>query len=111
MFSDDRPMHIARVRHNDIAGTQLGRHQRMHRGRGRMDPLQLLRSLDLFSAQRPRHRDVSVGDLFGHPVVVGKMYHFELRKILLQLLGKPLRRLPKSEMVMDRDEKFHEGSN
>ena len=57
-----RSMNIARIGHEDVAGAQLGRYKLMHRrGRG-MDPAQLLCGFDLLSAQRPRDRDVCVGN-------------------------------------------------
>jgi hypothetical protein len=75
-----------------------------------VDPLQLFGGIDLLSAERPCDCAIGIGDLFRHPVIVGKVYDFELRKIVPQARGKPLWRLPKSKAVMECDEKFHSTS-
>ena len=82
--------------------------RRVHRCRRRVDPLQLFGGFDLLATQRPGDRDIGIGDLVRHPVVVGEVYHFELRKIAPQALGEPLRRLPESKAVMEGDEELHE---
>src|ERR1035437_10594804 len=66
--------------------------------------------LDLLPAQRPCDRDVSIRDFLRHTIVVGQMYHFELRKIATQPLGEPCRDLPQFEAVMESDEELHEDS-
>jgi hypothetical protein len=43
-------------------------------------------------------------------IVVGQMYHFELRKIATQPLREPWRNLPERKAVMESDEKLHEDS-
>ena len=43
-------------------------------------------------------------------IVVGQMYHFELREIATQSLREPWRNLPERKAVMESDEKLHEDS-
>jgi hypothetical protein len=50
-------------------------------GGRRMNPSQSLSRLYLFSAQRPRDRDVGVRDFLDHAIVIGQMYNFELPKV------------------------------
>ncbi len=109
MLSHNRPMHIARIGHDDIAGDQLRRHELMHRGSRGMNPAQFLCDLDLFAAERPGNCDISVGNLFCYAVVIGKVYHLELRKFATQSLGKPRRHLPQLEAVMNSNKELHEG--
>src|ERR1035441_10258367 len=94
----------------DIAGQQFRCHEVVDRRSRRMNPSQSLRRLDLLPAQRPCNRDVSIRDFLHHMIVVGQMYHFELRKIAPQPLREPWRNLPQFEAVLESDEKFHEDS-
>src|ERR1019366_4351137 len=110
MFGNDRPVDVARVGHDDIAGQQYRRHEVMDRRSRRMNPAQSLCRRDLLPAQRPCDRDVSIRDFLDHMIVVGQMYHFELRKIVTQPLREPRRNLPERKAVMESDEKLHEDS-
>ena len=107
MFSHNRPVNVARVGDDDVAGPQLGRHELMHRGGSGMDPAQLFGGFDLFSPQRPRNRDVGGGNFFSHAIVVGKVYDFELGKLAAQPFGKPCRHLPQFETVIEGNEELH----
>ncbi len=107
MLRHYRSMYIARVGHDDIGGAQFRRHELMDCGSRRMNPPQLLCRLDLLAAQRPRDRDVGIGDFLEHMIVVGQMHHFELREVATQPLREPRRHLPQFEAVMKSDEEFH----
>ena len=81
MLRHHRPVYIARIGHHDVAGAQFGCHEPMDCGGRRMNPSQSLSRLYLFSAQRPRDRDVGVRDFLDHAIVIGQMYNFELPKV------------------------------
>src|SRR5579864_8447349 len=75
----------------------------MHGCRGRMNPFQTLRMCELFGPNGERERNVGICELLLYAVISCHTYDFELRKLLAQALGKPLRRDPEVEAMMSGD--------
>jgi hypothetical protein len=72
----------------------------MYCGCGRVYPAKLFGSRHLFAVQRPRHRNVSIGNLVEDVIIRAKLYRSETREIALEAFDKPVRRAPKIKPVM-----------
>ncbi len=89
VLCDNRPVDIAGVGDNYIAADELGIHQLVDGGGGRVDPAQLFSGNVLFRTKRPAYENVSIGNFAGHAVVVFELEELEIRKGGLKPVAQP----------------------
>ena len=90
-----------------MARDQFGKHELVHRRRGRMDPAQVVRGFELFKAKLPCDQDFGIGDFLAEFVEILKLNKRVLGKVALEARPKPLRRIPEFEVMVNGEEDFH----
>ncbi len=85
----DRAMHVARVRHNNIAGNEFRKHQLVHGCGGRVYPAQLFRGNKLFRPQRPADENISIRNFLWHVIIAFKLKKLVLGKSGLKTITQP----------------------
>src|SRR5579863_511769 len=108
MLGNHRPMDITRIRHDYLALDEIREHQLMHRGCGRVNPLELVRRHKVLRTYRPADQDVSIRNLLRQLLIMRKVHNPDLRKITGQSFANPRRRTPELETMLMADKNFHE---
>ena len=103
VLCNDGPMHLTRIRKNDVTLDEFGKHQLVHGSRRRMNPAQSLRRRDLLRPKRPRNDDLGAGNFGVESFVVGKVNDIEFAKVGTQALGEPRRGVPLIKRMVNGD--------
>ncbi len=106
MLGNNRTMDFARVRERDLAIDQLRKHQLVYSSRRGVNPAQFLGCENLLRTNRPRNQHLGIGNLCVEPLVIGKVNNLEFRKVTVQPLGKPRRRIPLVERMVNGNKKL-----
>src|ERR1700737_3353101 len=89
MLGHDPTVDLAAVGEDDVAVHQFGKYQLMDRGRGRMNPAQLLSDPQLLRTERPGNDDLGVTEIGLDSIVTGTLHRFDHWEVLVNARGEP----------------------